>query len=63
MLRQCQNVALADSCPSLTLDPEAVENISKAEVFPDLGGNAWEAITDKICFIIKVSFSCFLFCF
>lgn len=48
MLRQCQNVALADSCPSLTLDPEAVENISKAEVFPDFGGNAWEAITEII---------------
>lgn len=48
MLRQCQNVALADSCPSLTLDPETVENISKAEVFPDFGGNAWEAITEII---------------
>lgn len=31
------------SCPSLALDPDATQNISKAEVFPDLGGNVWEA--------------------
>lgn len=52
------------SRPSLALDPDATQNNSKAEVFPDLGGNAWEALTEiKFASSESVFFLFLLFCF